>query len=782
MDNILHAHREETEQITSEKLLCYFPQSFTQYLDDSPKKDQRKALSAERFDPEQAKRKQAEGCGVYFTPNAFEGGRRIANLVHIQAVYLDLDCAKEGDATPGEAMERKKTDALLTLITAKLQPHLIVETKNGLQAVWRVIPVGGEKGLRMFRETMDILLRRFGGDPGAKDPTRVLRLPGFLHLKNPKEPFPCLILHQNLDQEPYDLQTIIDEFYLPPEEPQTATEPAAQPQSPYDRLNIEEVIRDAAKEAGIEATLRKNSDGSRQIVENGEATSGFISARGNFCYSSSGKERKGGPVQVVQYYLKLEREEAETWLDRRYAQESAEDDALAAARYRELHPAQSFIGGKAFTTVVLPKMVEGHVKRLPVILTSQRERFPIMDEALMERGFFTERSPSPDVRWDPADVHAFLQGIPLSVTLRGVQADIEKLSRAYIDFEDDRLHPLLSLWVIGTYFHRLFRTYPYIHLRGNAGTGKSKTLQLMQLLCFNAEMFTSNSSSPYVIRVVHDNAATCCIDEVERLTRGCDDDAKAVISMYNAGYKRGSFIGKCEPEGKQSKWKRKRFEAYSPKAFAGIRGLDGSLASRCIPITMLHSGNRSITNRELDDEMPEWQQLRNALYRCMMTMHVPLREKYERLSDDVLLGREFELWRPLLSVAQLCDGSGYLYGNMRQLAVEMQERKREDQREDIATPKLLEGLLKFLEEKMTDEFECSYSDLIEFLPNFDEQFEWLGDGTVKKVRKSRWIGDELRASGVLSSAAKKVRKAGRQERMIVLQKDRIKERLSTYEQ
>jgi hypothetical protein len=95
-------------------------------------------------------------------------------------------------------------------------------------------------------------------------------------------------------------------------------------------IEIGEVIVAAAREAGIDVTLRQNRDGSRQILENGEVTSGFISARGNFCFSMSGKARKGGPTQLVQYYLGLDRDAAWTWLCERFGQRR--DDSRGSRR------------------------------------------------------------------------------------------------------------------------------------------------------------------------------------------------------------------------------------------------------------------------------------------------------------------------------------------------------------------------------------------------------------------------------------------------------------------
>ncbi len=318
MDPILSLHRREIAQPEPEAFLGYFPRAFLQYFDDTPARDPRKALSTPHFRPAQAAARQRDGCGVYFSPNAFVGGRRRECLRRIQAIFLDIDAGKAGDGQPIDALERRKADALLSLLASPHPPHAVTETKHGLQPLWRVAPLEVPEGLALFRVAIEGLLLRFGADPAARDPVRPIRLPGFLHLKDPADPFLCRLLWNDLDREPASLRSLIDDLDLPPVHPETPRVPRPPSPSQPTAPGIAEVIRAAAREAGIDVALRTNRDGSRQIVEDGEVTSGFVSARGNFCYSSSGKARKGGPLQLVQYYLGLDRERARRWLDDRF--------------------------------------------------------------------------------------------------------------------------------------------------------------------------------------------------------------------------------------------------------------------------------------------------------------------------------------------------------------------------------------------------------------------------------------------------------------------------------
>ncbi len=68
-------------------------------------------------------------------------------------------------------------------------------------------------------------------------------------------------------------------------------------------IPIDLVIRHVAEQVGISVEFTSNPNGSRQIVENGHVTSGYISSQGNFCYSASGKPRRGNPIIIAEYYL-----------------------------------------------------------------------------------------------------------------------------------------------------------------------------------------------------------------------------------------------------------------------------------------------------------------------------------------------------------------------------------------------------------------------------------------------------------------------------------------------
>ncbi|MCA1807356.1 MAG: RepB family DNA primase [Actinobacteria bacterium] len=150
---------------------------------------------------------QAGGAGVFFSVNGTDGtGAKAENITRIRTYYVDIDGLKN------------KTPALEMLITAALKPSAIVETKNGVHAYWyaaRQTPVNYSE----YRRVQVGLIKAFGGDKGAKDISRVLRVPGTLHLKNPSEPFKVRIVHQlPVEQTPYYTpEQLLFHYPSPPE-------------------------------------------------------------------------------------------------------------------------------------------------------------------------------------------------------------------------------------------------------------------------------------------------------------------------------------------------------------------------------------------------------------------------------------------------------------------------------------------------------------------------------------------------------------------------------------
>ena len=444
----------------------------------------------------------------------------------------------------------------------------------------------------------------------------------------------------------------------------------------------------------------------------------------------------------------------------------------------EISAALDFKDETALVAVPEDEVIEGKLVTKLYVIMSDRRKIPLNDDDLLIQGLYTKKSPYPMERWSKESRDAYLRSeyetdLPLTFEL------CRDLYAHYIDFGDSRWCSYMACWTLGTYFHRLFRSYPYIHLSGTMQSGKTKTMELTATLAFNGEL-TCNSTAAYIIRVVNDNHATCCIDETENLKGTKDENTKAVIAIFNSGYKKSGTSGKAEQLGNSKKWVTKRYSSYSPKMFASIAGLEDSLTSRCVPIAMMRSTDDEIKNREMDEEAPEFQELRDALYLCLMGCWQEVRAKYADIQDAQIVGRDWELWKPVLAIAQAIDLTGELYETLHELAVENTVQKKETALENFITPKLLaalENLTKNSDGQMFVTFEDLTACLVEFSP---DDFGWLRSPQ-SAIAANRWIGKELRNAGVVDGKSHLKKFEGKAVKGYYLSHERIAKRITAYQ-
>lgn len=116
----------------------------------------------------------AQGYGIFVIVNATDGvGRKLENIAHIRAHMIDLD-----NVSAPANYERA--------LSSYPAPGFAVQTSpNKYHVYWSVSPYTGNDRY----ETVQRKLRQvFDADPSIIDATRVLRVPGFYHMKRPDAP------------------------------------------------------------------------------------------------------------------------------------------------------------------------------------------------------------------------------------------------------------------------------------------------------------------------------------------------------------------------------------------------------------------------------------------------------------------------------------------------------------------------------------------------------------------------------------------------------------------
>lgn len=115
---------------------------------------------------------QQGGAGVFATVGISGARCKSADITDMKVLFVDLD--KDGMA------------GLHKIKNFPLKPHMVVESSKGkYHCYWRVdnIPVLHAGELEPFRLAQKALAERFGGDPVVCDLPRIMRVPGYWHMK-----------------------------------------------------------------------------------------------------------------------------------------------------------------------------------------------------------------------------------------------------------------------------------------------------------------------------------------------------------------------------------------------------------------------------------------------------------------------------------------------------------------------------------------------------------------------------------------------------------------------
>ena len=113
---------------------------------------------------------QSQGYGIFHLVNEFQGARKLENLKKINFWYCELD--------------NKKNFADL-LDSMPVHPTIVNETKKGYHIYFKA----RDASINRYKLIQKRIQHFFGGDMQAMDAARLLRAPGFLHLKDVNNPF-----------------------------------------------------------------------------------------------------------------------------------------------------------------------------------------------------------------------------------------------------------------------------------------------------------------------------------------------------------------------------------------------------------------------------------------------------------------------------------------------------------------------------------------------------------------------------------------------------------------
>ena len=296
-------------------------------------------------------------------------------------------------------------------------------------------------------------------------------------------------------------------------------------------------------------------------------------------------------------------------------------------------------------------------------------------------------------RWSKSSREAWIKGEATPTTWEVLQAVMGRIVR-YVelptDGEDNAVGygSTLSLWVMLTYCYPVFAAVPYLYLAGPAGSGKTRTMDLIGRLAFRPTL-SSNTTAANLFRSLHARGGTLFLDEAERLKDDRSPEMAAISSILLSGYRHGGRASRMELIG--DSFKSVSFDVYGPKLLACIRGLPPALASRCISIRLTRATAGSpAAARSLNDSPEDEQRIRDMLHCWMMEHSAKLIDTPAPAST--LANRDAERWEPLLRIAAM-TGQDELVSCLLDHAARQIENDTEDATPE-ADPSLLSALFQ----------------------------------------------------------------------------------------
>lgn len=242
----------------------------------------------------EAHKYNAEGWGIFWAVNEFEGPRRIENLKKIRAWFVECD----GD----------DKSVMLQKLRANLLPSLIIESKRGYHAYWFSLDAKPEN----YRNLLEFhLIPYFNGDRNAKDIARILRVPDFFHCKDPADKFLIRVVEFNPTQF-YSEEVVLRSFPSSKKEEramevkrETRVAIAGLNENLFERvydLDCQDAlvrVSGSAAVCGERFDFRRTASGTLNILVNGKSTSCWIDRNKRI-----GSTDRGGPTiwQWINWY------------------------------------------------------------------------------------------------------------------------------------------------------------------------------------------------------------------------------------------------------------------------------------------------------------------------------------------------------------------------------------------------------------------------------------------------------------------------------------------------
>lgn len=224
--------------------------------------------------------------------------------------------------------------------------------------------------------------------------------------------------------------------------------------------------------------------------------------------------------------------------------------------------------------------------------------------------------------------------------------EIRSFIHRYVDLSPS-FEAIASNYVLLSWVYDAFSELPYLRLKGDYGTGKSRALQTIGAICYKPTFASGASTTSPLFRMMDSIGGTLLLDEADfRFS----DEKTDVIKILNNGNTKGFPVLRAEAN-KKGEYNPIAYNVFSPKIIATRKTFsDVALESRCITEEM---GSRPLRS-DIPINLPETLFEEAQALRGKLLMYRSRKLARMVIDTSVAIGepRIRQIFNPLFSVVR----------------------------------------------------------------------------------------------------------------------------------
>lgn len=307
----------------------------------------------------------------------------------------------------------------------------------------------------------------------------------------------------------------------------------------------------------------------------------------------------------------------------------------------------------------------------PYLVSSKKEYLKATDDNLLKEKLYFNRDLLLDFnlsnKWAIQNtdfcVTDFLSG-EKTVDTKILFQRVKKYFDNFIIFPKPIISVHFVLIILASYLLAVFDTVGYIHLFAEKRSGKTRLLEILEGLGFNAIMSSSISDSS-IFRIIEASRCLLLTDEAENLDpnyKQQQNNPSERLQLLNSGYKKSGAAIRIEKT--DNKLIPTKYSTFCIKVFAGTQEINPLLRDRTITYVMKRASGNKVKHFIPSSLTEEWEQVRNQIYFWAMENASRVSEIYRNelaiiykdiFEEHNLVSREYELWSPYFAIAKCID-------------------------------------------------------------------------------------------------------------------------------